>query len=243
MKNMAIEPVPDDPEQQLPNALHILFDDAIKNAKDTVEDIFKGSKLFSKDRKFNLPAFGMNEFHLGNVLGCGEFCVVQSVNTINVIEHKGDKSSSYEIFPPNFSKGDDLESKGRMAENCARKSARREKYVVKYLKEEVKSNPSSFRQAIIDLTIETQILSVVNHPNIVKLQGFNKEALFEPSYFIVLDQLKSTLEDKMEGWMKEKRSRTSLSNLVPRKKSQRVKEKLKIATSLSCALAYLHTLR
>merc|ERR1719215_2525829 len=94
-----------------------------------------------------------------------------------------------------------------MISNCSKSRRKGEKYVVKYLKDQVKSNPSLFRQGVIDLTTETQILSVTSHPNIIKLQGFNGDALFEPPYFIVLDRLYSTLQDKMEEWSSAQNNR------------------------------------
>lgn len=112
---------------------------------------------------------------------------------------------------------------------------------MKYLSDDVKSNPTLFQRGVIDLTIETQILSVVSHPNIIKLRGSNKHGLLEPSYFIVLDRLYSTLHDKMEEWGKKTGKLHGLVKRVKNKKS--LKEKLGIAYNIACALAYLHTLR
>jgi len=216
-----------------------LYEDAVESAQDSVLHSFKDSKLLSKERNINLPSFDMSEFNLGKLLGVGEFCIVQAISSINFVEREVSVSNKFNIFPGAV---EDIKRKKAMIANCSKSRRKGEKYVVKYLKDDVKSKPSQFRQGVIDLTTETQILSVTSHPNIIKLRGFNGDALFEPSYFIVLDMLYSTLHDKMEEWIRAQRNifMKKLSNM---RKIHKIKEKLNIAASIANALAYLHTMR
>lgn len=221
-----------------------LVNEATERAQEKVTQMFKGSKLFSKDRQYSIPSFHLPELTLGNILGRGEFCVVQSISSIDLFEHDASSTTKFDIFPSDFLRGDDMETKKRMQTNCSQNTAKSEKYVVKCLTEDVQSSPSQFQRGIIDLIIETQILSVVSHPNIIQLRGFNKQALFTPHYFIVLDQLQCTLHDKMEEWIRKLANRNVLRKMMDKRKSHKsMKEKLGYAAELASALAYLHTLR
>lgn len=219
--------------------LQQLYDDAVQSAQESVRNTFKESKLLSKERHINLPSFDMSEFNLGKILGMGEFCIVQYISSIEFVEREVSVSKKFNIFPGGI---EDVQKKKQMISNCSKSRRKGEKYVVKYLKDQVKSNPSLFRQGVIDLTTETQILSVTSHPNIIKLQGFNGDALFEPPYFIVLDRLYSTLQDKMEEWSSAQNNRI-MKKIVNIRKIHKMKEKLNIAASVASGLAYLHTLR
>lgn len=87
------------------------------------------------------------------------------------------------------------------------------KYVMKCLKPELEYSEDAdlFVDAAQDIVHEAQMLAALSHPNIVKLHGVfaNREDAFldgASSFFVVLEQLESTLSVKIDAWAKEKNS-------------------------------------
>ena len=223
--------------------LQELVDEAVENAQDKVVKLFSGSKLFRLNEDGNLPSFHMSDLTLGKELGRGEFCTVQSVTNIDVSEHASPGPIHCEVFPKYFEKGDDLSAKKQMRHHCLASSEKSEKYAVKFVRDDVKQDPSQFERGIIDLIIETQILSAISHTNIIQLRGFNKQSLFQPNYFIVIDRLQTTLINKMCEWRQAKASKNLFGKLKVKKEYKNKKMKLNVASSLCSALAYLHTMK
>jgi len=225
--------------------LQELLQSSTEKAHAKVSQMFENSKLYSLTMPHSLPSFQMSELTLGTELGKGEFCVVQLISKIELSpHHESSNSLENKIFSANLNIDDDVESRNIMKENYYNGMRKGEEYVVKRLSNTVKSNASLFQRGIIDLTVETKILSAISHPNIIKLRGFDKQALFRPSYFIMLERLYFTLNDKMEEWNNGKKIRKRISRVFVRNSVKKMLiEKLEIAASLSSALAYLHTLR
>ncbi|KAL7465070.1 hypothetical protein ACHAXS_007667, partial [Conticribra weissflogii] len=78
--------------------------------------------------------------------------------------------------------------------------------VMKCLRPKIRSNPEQFLIGVDDLIQETAILASLDHPNIVKLHGRASGDLTEAfqklddGYFILLDRLQHTLEDRIDHW-------------------------------------------
>merc|ERR1719148_638857 len=62
----------------------------------------------------------------------------------------------------------------------------------------VQSDFRKFLQAAMDLTTEVYFLSVLDHPHIIKLRGVGRGDFFSPNFFLVLDRLQETLQDRVE---------------------------------------------
>mmetsp|Transcript_24735 Transcript_24735/g.36653 ORF Transcript_24735/g.36653 Transcript_24735/m.36653 type:complete len:668 (+) Transcript_24735:48-2051(+) len=95
---------------------------------------------------------------------------------------------------------EDVASKGFMKHHCLRNGSAR--YAIKQLKSTLTGTKRA--DGAIDLAIEAKFLSVLSHPNIIKLCGLGGTR-GHPRSFIVLDRLYDTLDVKIKFW-KEKES-------------------------------------
>ena len=97
--------------------------------------------------------------------------------------------------------------------------------------------------AITDLAIEARYLSVVSHPNIIRVRGFSSCDPFSGGYFIVMDRLVNTLTDQIGEWNRRVKRLTSLSGLCCNNESIDIlwEEQLMAAYGLASALNYMHS--
>eukprot|EP00591_Stephanopyxis_turris_P012733 CAMPEP_0195511724 /NCGR_PEP_ID=MMETSP0794_2-20130614/3948_1 /TAXON_ID=515487 /ORGANISM="Stephanopyxis turris, Strain CCMP 815" /LENGTH=286 /DNA_ID=CAMNT_0040639377 /DNA_START=8 /DNA_END=868 /DNA_ORIENTATION=- len=97
----------------------------------------------------------------------------------------------------------------------------------------------------MDLVIEVRFLSIIEHPNIIKMRGTAQADPFSSGNFIVLDRLYDTLEQRIFGpWKREENN--FLKKLLDSKGKRRKKllaERLFVADELASALHYLHDRR
>jgi len=91
--------------------------------------------------------------------------------------------------------------RGFMKDHCFREGSAR--YAVKQLKSSL--SMEQFGEAVIDMAMEAKFLAVLSHPNIVKMRGTGGIPC-HPKYFLVLDRLYDTLEQKIDHWIEEKKS-------------------------------------
>ena len=77
-------------------------------------------------------------------------------------------------------------------------------YALKHLHPQVTKRQKKFTASAIDLVLEAKLLSCLDHPNIVRLFGVTEGSInklfSEHGYFLLLDRLHETLEDKIEEW-------------------------------------------
>uniref|UniRef100_A0A7S1Y5A0 Protein kinase domain-containing protein n=1 Tax=Grammatophora oceanica TaxID=210454 RepID=A0A7S1Y5A0_9STRA len=78
-------------------------------------------------------------------------------------------------------------------------------YALKHLHPQMTHKQRDFTASAIDLVLEAKLLGCLDHDNIVKLYGVTKGSLsnvFASSgYFLLLDRLHGTLEDKIQDWI------------------------------------------
>mmetsp|Transcript_36669 Transcript_36669/g.67980 ORF Transcript_36669/g.67980 Transcript_36669/m.67980 type:complete len:879 (+) Transcript_36669:180-2816(+) len=106
---------------------------------------------------------------------------------------------------------------------------------MKCLRPQIRSNAEQFMIGVEDLVHETAMLASLDHPNIVKLHGravgcASNSFRLSDGYFILLDRLKDTLEDRMNRWKK-----------TCDKKAPPTITQVRTAYSVADALAYLHS--
>lgn len=110
----------------------------------------------------------------------------------------------------------------------------KKKFAIKQLKTSILHDSRGEEFAIsaaIDFVAEAQILAGLNHENIVKLHGvscFNGQA---KDFFIIIDQVEETLNDKIMRWKKIKAIQQSSSFFV---------QKINIVMQIADALQYIH---
>jgi len=134
-----------------------------------------------------------------------------------------------------------------MSENLYRNKNNSEaRYAVKKLRRELVG--SERYRAMIDLAVEARFLSMIRHPNIIRMRGVAETSPLEDGYFIVIDRLYDTLEQRIEKWqfeeanMKFKFCFPNCRN-IPRVDSKILWEKFDAANDLASALKYLHSKR
>eukprot|EP00536_Pseudo-nitzschia_multiseries_P001554 jgi/Psemu1/181197/e_gw1.19.165.1 len=80
------------------------------------------------------------------------------------------------------------------------------RYACKHLQQKLMERPQDFQLAASELALEAHILSSFDHPNILKIRGWaaNGIASFEcgkhDSFFLMLDLLDETLEERIGRW-------------------------------------------
>ena len=78
-------------------------------------------------------------------------------------------------------------------------------YALKHLHPQMTEKQRDFTASAIDLVLEAKILAHLDHPNIVKLFGVTKGSISTVfaghGYFLLLDRLYGTLEDKIQEWI------------------------------------------
>ena len=94
---------------------------------------------------------------------------------------------------------------------------------------------------------EAKFLASLEHPNIIKLRGMAAagtsgfSTLQERGYFLLLDRLQCTLEDKIDLWRDYDKSLTM--DRVGKKRRYFLAERLHVAFDVCASLDYLHSLQ
>lgn len=117
------------------------------------------------------------------------------------------------------------------------------RYAIKTLSESLLTEPERFVAGVIDLAVETKFLTIIRHPNIIKMRAVSTTSPFSLGYFIVLDRLYDTLTDRMKAWKDQKSNLSGFSrvrDLKGAKKKELWVERLMVAYELTGALKYLH---
>jgi serine/threonine protein kinase len=188
-----------------------------------------------------IPKFGQHEIEAGPILGVGGFCAVREVRGIAL-----DPSLSHLQPECQASDGEfhETETREYMSNYCMRvKSAR---YAIKMMKKEFENEKLKYR-GMLDLAIEAEYLSRLAHPNIIKMRGSLdcKSTVREEGFYIVLDRLYETLQQKIDIiWPKE--YKVGPLGFIGKDKGKMRRiflERMIVAHDLSSVFRYLHSKR
>jgi serine/threonine protein kinase len=125
-------------------------------------------------------------------------------------------------------------------------------FAVKYLKRKIMVNQKNFELGAADLAVEANFLAALDHPSIVKLHGVtagsvetNVASGKECGFFIVIDRLYDTLENRIEKWKDEAEKHTGgimyrRSTEFREKRKSALNMRLKAAVEIADAMEYLH---
>jgi serine/threonine protein kinase len=97
-----------------------------------------------------------------------------------------------------------------LVEMCSRRTTAR--YAVKHMRYSLAEDPVKYEKAAVDLAMEGYLLQMLDHPNIVSLWGCSRHGIDSfrggsPSdFFLVIDCLPETLDDRFFAWRQEFRS-------------------------------------
>lgn len=117
-------------------------------------------------------------------------------------------------------------------------------YVVKQLSPDlVQTDKISYLKGVVDLAMETHLLSSIDHENIISIHGMASKGPFEDGYFIILEKINDTLSKKVKGWMDMDRQCKGITGVFTgsKKKILRLQtERISAAFHLALGMNYLH---
>jgi len=200
-----------------------------------------------------LPRFAKDEIYCGPKLGNGAFGSVYDIHrfALEKKDNEDENQSSSRAFMAEHCYRD---TEGDSDEFCfeLRKESR---YAIKMLRSRiVNGDHKTFYSAMVDMATETRLLSMIpQHPNIIKLRGIatgsdNNSSFpsccFHEDYFLILDKLYGTLDDRLDEWKQASQYRKRLlSKLMSRQQHTEqdfMYERLVACRDLASALAHLH---
>ena len=248
-------------------------DDLVVNSVMKSLALLKSYSTIYKEKQYDaLPKFCKRELTLGKMLGEGSYSSVYEIKSIQVTDMEKiarGLNSSISLSAITLLKDDEdadtdynmEQSKLFISAHCRRpkdknKSDKKHgdaRYAVKFLKPEVMKRQFSYQRGAVDIAREGAILASLAHPNIVKLRGLSSEGpqgfryIKSGNYFLIMDRLYDTLEQRMETWFASCRQGigTNLKSMfgsssVMKKKKLALIQRILVAYDLAQALQYLH---
>eukprot|EP00814_Leptocylindrus_danicus_P004018 CAMPEP_0116005404 /NCGR_PEP_ID=MMETSP0321-20121206/1147_1 /TAXON_ID=163516 /ORGANISM="Leptocylindrus danicus var. danicus, Strain B650" /LENGTH=516 /DNA_ID=CAMNT_0003473829 /DNA_START=167 /DNA_END=1717 /DNA_ORIENTATION=- len=117
-----------------------------------------------------------------------------------------------------------------------------EKFSSAFARMEARKKRDKFMSATLDLAVEAQYLAALSHPNLIKMRGVASCDPFSGNYFLILDRLYGTLDDKIQEW--KNRIKSSGIGCIGKNKED-IKdiwlERLNASYGLAAALKHLHS--
>jgi serine/threonine protein kinase len=201
------------------------------------------AEIFKTYPARELPSFHRSELKFGAVLGVGGFCVVKEIRKVTLLSQTtGTRKAA--ATETNDALMDDEHydistAREQIPRRCLRDGDAR--YAVKFLHPEL--SKLELARGIIDLALEAKYLSVVSHPNIIKMRGWSASDPLKEGFFLLLDRLYDTLHERMKEWQKiKKQAKGSLFGCGSNKDELRdlMRDRLLVAYDLAAAFGYLH---
>jgi serine/threonine protein kinase len=200
-------------------------------ARKHVQLLIENTRIFDKDVENSFPRLRSTEIRFGPVLGRGGYCVVSEI-------------ASIEVKNPMENPLDDEEELQRraLAERCIRNGDAR--YAIKTLGDHTRSDAINYMKGVMDLAIEAKFLAVVRHSNIIRMRAVADCSPYDDGYFLVLDRLYGTLDDRLSQWEKEEAKAKGLVSKMSGKSKKKIKEsitkRMVAAYDISRAMMHFH---
>lgn len=198
--------------------------------KERVEALDKKSRIFDNCQADLFPRLRLTELKLEKLLGIGSFSVVHEIGSIRT--ERPLENNRYES---------EEEDRNFLQSHCTRNGDAR--YAIKKLKEDIKYDAGQYLRGACDLAVESRFLAVVHHPHIVRMRAVADCSPYDDNYFIVLDRLYSTLDERILLW---KKKNTGILPFIRRKSNDKTTkalvDKLVIAYQISRAMSHFHHL-
>lgn len=214
-----------------------------KRARLSHEHAFQSSTR--PDLSLTLPQISPESVKRGKLLGEGGFAKVYEVSGLEVCQH--DFNSSVSTIDPTCCSASITESQ---SSSFSPKSVisfvdKEKRYALKTLDPD--SDTPNISQALSDLVTEARILAEVKHPNIIKLRGIAGGERFHKDFFIVVERLHDTLDQRIEKWRQEDKRLKGLKGRMRdwsgKKGANLFLDRLVAGYQLGSALEYLHRCR
>jgi len=224
---------------------------AWKAASRSAKHMSKHSKIVNPSLEKCIPRFERNEVILGDFLGSGGFNDVYEVEKIALITNLEDAEHAKKIASPL-----QREHRAFLAKHVFRESSQNCRYAMKFLSIDTICDPNRYITGAADLVVEAKFLASLEHPNIIKLRGMAAAGtsgfakMEERGYFLLLDRLQCTLEDRIDQWkdVNEKligsssgeANNNNNESTDNQKRRDFLAERLHVAFDVCAALDYLH---
>lgn len=231
-------------EQQKAEEMHLSSNavglNAWKYASKAARHMSKHSKIVKPAMEKMIPRLVFEELNIGKLLGSGGFNNVYELTSVALLE----KPHTHE-----FAKKICSENQAALRTAASQRAAE-SKFAIKLLSQETMDDPDRFYTGATDLAIEIKFLANLNHPNIIKLRGMSAAgtkgfaSCQNAGFFLVLDALQCTLQDRLEEWSLSEEMKSSLMSRKMfgrgKRKSSDLEDRLEVAESVASALEYLH---
>lgn len=138
----------------------------------------------------------------GDIIGRGGFSFVHEIKYVKlqeIYDTGNEEASSRATFASIFDTTLDDNNSNSNKTNNNKPPAQR--YVLKTLRPDLPEDEHN--KGIIDLAVEAQFLAALSHPHILSLRGHANSDPLESRYFVILDRLTSTLDDKLKIWRRD----------------------------------------
>jgi serine/threonine protein kinase len=246
--NLRIEPenLHQEQEQQQAEELHTSSEavgrNAWKYASKAARHMTKHSKIVKPALERLIPRFVFEELKIGKLLGSGGFNQVYEVTSVTLLEEPYMHECATKICSENQT----------ALRTAASQRADESRFAIKFLSQETMNDPDRFYTGAADLAIEAKFLANLMHPDIIQLRGMSAAgtngfaSCQNTGFFLVLDALQCTLEDRLEEWSLSEEMKSTLSSrkLFGRGASKRkagvLADRLDVAACVASALEYLH---
>jgi len=221
------------------------------------------SGVLSSNKVAGVGLVKFSHIEVGQLLGKGSFSNVYEITKIcstlpGATSDEDDCPEELRNVTYTDKDADNGDPRDHLEKNYERRSSRTFRYAIKFLKDDILSNPNSYAVGTVDLVIEGMFLASLTHPNIIKVRGLPEggvNSLLQPNakgYFLVLDRLFDTLDKRIyESWQEEHRVEDTGGGggcfCFGNKNKQAIEdekkylgERLKVAFDISAALKFLH---
>lgn len=204
----------------------------------------------TKDPTSKIPRFDRHEIVEGKVIGRGGFAVIREIASIELdgSSHKGRRPSGSSRATVSTEKSSTCQSEERDVVAKDVKIHKQRKYVLKELIRDGKSskNENAYMNGVVDMAMEAQYLTHLNHPNILSLKGISTSNQFggDDGMFLVLEYLPETLSRKLSVWAQRDRSTRGITGFVTRshkKAAQLLLTRVSYARDVANVMTYLHS--
>eukprot|EP00550_Attheya_septentrionalis_P004324 CAMPEP_0198279840 /NCGR_PEP_ID=MMETSP1449-20131203/58_1 /TAXON_ID=420275 /ORGANISM="Attheya septentrionalis, Strain CCMP2084" /LENGTH=232 /DNA_ID=CAMNT_0043975065 /DNA_START=112 /DNA_END=807 /DNA_ORIENTATION=+ len=194
-----------------------------------LKDNLAKSVVIDKSKESSLAHFALSEIHKGKKLGSGQFGNVFQVDAVVISEE-----AEIDI--------EQMDEREFVVKFCHRETTGEARYAIKILRKEIVEDPQMFIRGLIDLAMEANFLSNLEHPNIIKVRGAGEDAILgTKDYFVMMDRLGDTLDRRMDQWKKTSKKLSGPAGILKSgQKHDLLVERLHVAYELSAALSYLH---
>ena len=228
-------------KQEVPELCKIAGKEASRYGK----DFDRHSMLGQHARKTS--ELRWSDLEVGKLLGTGAFCHVYEVTVREMARPSTKDKEGLQASDSSIDVWDLFNKSGinqEVAQNNSNERANDNKgttsFALKHLDPQYMNGKHEFADCAIDLVMEAKILACLRHPNIIKLHAvtggsISKVFTREGGYFLLLDRLHGSLNERIRDWAD---TEVSLSS---HERAKRLEHRLKaVALGLSGGMKYLH---